>query len=108
MTTKHDYMAALRNAELSLMVKKKSLEYERNGAAFWRSPDEQVQAIKIVESDVRNYEAIIHALKVAHAVMQEPSDAMLEAAQDAWIKDPLKRSSTIFKAMRDKMLEGVE
>lgn len=29
----------------------------------------------------------------------EPTDAMLRAAQDAWIADPLRRSSTIIKAI---------
>lgn len=33
------------------------------------------------------------------AVPREPTAGMLQAAQNAWLKDPLRRSSTLYTAM---------
>lgn len=55
-----------------------------------------------------HWETIRHALKLAEKIMQEPSVEMLKAAQDAWLNDPTKRSSTLFKAMRDQALKEIE
>lgn len=83
MTTKHDYKAAL------FYIQEIGLEVQSDSV----------------------FESIIHALKVAHAVMQEPSEAAIWAADAvaAHVHDNWEGNSTeVFKAMRDKMLEGVE
>lgn len=37
--------------------------------------------------------------KIICLVPVEPTQEMLKAGQDAWLKDPAKRSSTLYKAM---------
>lgn len=52
--------------------------------------------------------AASRALKVADRLMQEPTDSMLKAGQDAWLNDPTKRSSVLFKAMTQQLMKELE
>lgn len=51
-------------------------------------------------------EALLAALESAEgrewvSVPREPTEAMLRAAQNAWLDDPMKRTTTMYKAMID-------
>lgn len=54
------------------------------------------------------YETIRAALLLADRLTQNPSTAMLAAAQNAWLNDPTRRSSTVFKAMVEALMKDVE
>jgi len=52
-------------------------------------------------------ETALEALEIVARLHQEPSTSMLTAGADAWLKDPSKKSSTLFKAMRDQLLKEI-
>lgn len=66
--------------------------------AIWTRPDHTVSA-------TFDHDAAKAALSAALAVdglclvPKEPTMAMLAAGETAWINDPLKRSSTLYRAM---------
>ena len=66
------------------------------------------QEIKAYPHD---WEAVIAALKIAHAVMQEPTVEMITMGgtirRDQDFNNH-KDTSVIYKAMRDQMLKGIE
>lgn len=46
--------------------------------------------------------------RVAIEAMREPTVAQLAAGQKAWLKDDLRRSSTLYRAMIDAAMEGAK
>lgn len=54
------------------------------------------------------HETIIHALKIADKLMQEPSVCMLIAGLESNAGPRSTAHTYIYKAMRDKMLKEVE
>jgi len=50
--------------------------------------------------------AYVPLVRAVLAAIREPDVAQLAAAQTAWLNDPEKKSSTIYTAMIDAILEG--
>lgn len=52
-------------------------------------------------------QTILEALRFQKAALGEPSDGMLSAGAKAWIQDPARKSSTLFKAMIAELAKQV-
>lgn len=79
--TQHDYKAALDTIDIHCFT-----------AGLWV---------------VKHKQAILHALRIADKLMEEPSEGMNLAGVDAWEKSPLAVVAQ-FKAMRDQMLKEID
>lgn len=59
-------------------------------------------------NEVIFWNTIIHALKVADKLMQDPSDAVMLDGYHEYEEDWIQSAGDIFRTMRDQMLKEIE